>query len=153
MLCLLVILMFIGGCAGSTSGGAKIDRIVICFKNIRNEFFRIMHPNAVLTVRINGQGTAEVIVQKAIVFLILYVMVILGSALILLLLGLPVDQSFFSSLEAISNTGLGVDLAGQPTDISSFPALGKWTLAFVMLVGRLELYTVLIIFTTTFWKR
>jgi len=153
VLCLIVILMFVGGCAGSTSGGAKIDRIVICLKNIRNEFFRIMHPNAVLTVRINRQGTPDVIVQKAVVFLILYVLVIIGSALMLMLIGLPVEQSFFSSLEAISNTGLGVNLEGEPSDISAIPDLGKWTLAFVMLVGRLELYTVLIIFTTTFWRR
>ena len=153
VLCLLIILMFIGGCAGSTSGGAKVDRLVICFKNIRNEFFRIMHPNAVLTVRINGKGTPELIVQKAIVFLILYVMVILVSAICLLMLGVSTERAFMSSLEAISNTGLGVDLQGNVADMSSFPMLGKWILATVMLVGRLELYTVLIIFTTTFWRK
>lgn len=153
VLVILIILMFTGGCAGSTSGGAKIDRIVICFKNIRNEFYRIMHPNAVLTVRMNGKGTPDFVVQKAVIFLIVYVLVILGSALVLLLVGLPVERAFLGSIEAISNTGMGVQLNGVPSDISAIPNLGKWTLAFVMLVGRLELYTVLIIFTSTFWRR
>ncbi len=153
MLCVIVALIFIGGCAGSTSGGAKVDRIVVCFKNIRNEFYRIMHPNAVLTVRINGHGTSEVIVQKAIVFLILYVMIILAGGVVLLFAGIPMDRAFLAVLECISNTGLSVDLDGTPTHISALPDVAKWTLMFVMLVGRLELYTVLLIFTPIFWKR
>lgn len=153
VLCVIVALIFIGGCAGSTSGGAKVDRIVVCFKNIRNEFYRIMHPNAVLTVRINGHGTSEVIVQKAIVFLILYVMIILAGGVVLLFAGIPMDRAFLAVLECISNTGLSVDLDGTPTDISALPDVAKWTLMFVMLVGRLELYTVLLIFTPIFWRR
>lgn len=151
--CVIVALVFIGGCAGSTSGGAKIDRIVVCFKNIRNEFFRIMHPNAVLTVRMNGHGTSDVIVQKAIIFLILYVMIILAGGVVLIFTGIPMDRAFLAVLECISNTGLSVELDGTPTDISSLPALAKWTLMSVMLIGRLELYTVLLIFSPIFWKR
>ncbi|MCM1320461.1 MAG: TrkH family potassium uptake protein, partial [Muribaculaceae bacterium] len=150
---LIVTLMFIGGCAGSTSGGAKIDRIVICFKNIRNEFYRILHPNAVLTIRINGRGTSDVIVQKAMIFLVLYVLIIIVAAIVLMLIGVGVEQSFIGVLESISNTGLGVDLQGNPTSWVTTPAAAKWILSFVMLVGRLELYTVLVLFTTTFWQR
>lgn len=153
VLMLLIFLMFIGGCAGSTSGGAKIDRIVIAFKNIRNEFYRIMHPNAVLTVRINGSGTPDFIVQKAIVFLMVYVMIIVAAAITLMFLGFSSEQAFLSALESISNTGLGVNLQGVPTDLSGIVPAAKWVLAFVMLVGRLELYTVLILFTRTFWRR
>lgn len=152
-LILMMILMFIGGCAGSTSGGAKVDRFVLCVKNIRNEFYRILHPNAVLTIRMNKKGTPEMIIQKSMIFLVLYVLVILASAVTLMSLGMNVEQSFFGSLEAISNTGLGITSDGLSADWSAASDATKWVLSFVMLVGRLELYTVLILFTSTFWSR
>lgn len=151
--CLLVIMMFVGACAGSTCGGSKIDRFMVCLKNIKNEFFRIMHPNAVLTVRVNGKGTSSDIVEKAIMFLIVYVMVIGLAGTIFVCMGMNMMDAYFSALEAISNTGISVSLEGIPTDYSAFPTLGKWVLSLVMLTGRLELYTVLLLFTPTFWTR
>lgn len=152
-LSLLVLMMSVGACAGSTCGGAKIDRIVICAKNIKNEFYRMMHPNAVLTVRMNGKGTSPVIVEKAIMFLVIYVLVLGVTGTLLVCLGVPMEDAYFSALESISNTGLSVSLEGIPTLYSEFPTVAKWILALTMLIGRLELYTILLLFTRTYWKK
>lgn len=150
---LLVLMMFVGACAGSTCGGVKLDRFIICVKNIKNEFYRIMHPNAVLTVRMNGKGTDGQLVEKAIMFLIIYFIVIGVGGTLLVFMGIPMQQAYFSALESISNTGLSVSLEGIPTQYSAFPIGAKWVLSFVMLTGRLELYTILLLLTRTFWKK
>lgn len=149
----LVIMMFLGACAGSTSGGAKLDRFIVLVKFIKNEFYKIMHPNAVTTVRINGQGTSYIVVQKVLAFLFLYIFVIFAGGTALSLLGMPLRDSFFCSLSAISNTGLGTDITGLGGSFSLVPDAGKWILSFIMLTGRLELYTILLLFTSTFWKK
>lgn len=149
----LVILMFMGACAGSTSGGAKIDRIIVLFKFIKNEFYKMMHPNAVTTVSINGKGISYVAVQKVLAFLFLYIIVIIAGGSILVLTGIPLKDSFFCSLSAISNTGLGTDITGIAGNYAAIPDLAKWILAFIMLIGRLELYTILLLFTPAFWKK
>ena len=152
-LVLLLIMMIMGACAGSTSGGVKIDRIVILFKFIKNEFYKMMHPSSVTTVIINGKGTNPAIVQKTLAFIFLYVMVIGIGGLALSLMGLPLSDAFFCSLSAISNTGLGTDTTGFSGNYALVPDIAKWLLAMIMLVGRLELFTILLIFTPTFWKK
>lgn len=149
----LIIMMVMGACAGSTSGGAKIDRFIILFKFLKNEFFKMMHPSAVTTVCINGKGTPNPIVMKTLAFLFLYVIVIMTGGTIIVLTGMPLKDSFFICLSAISNTGLGTDITGVEGNYALVPDLAKWVLSFVMLTGRLELYTILIIFTTSFWKK
>lgn len=149
----LIIMMFMGACAGSTSGGAKIDRFIVLAKFLKNEFYKIMHPNAVTTVSINGKGTSYLIVQKVLAFLFLYVIVIFAGGISLVLLGLPLKDSFFCALSAISNTGLGTDITGVSGNYAYVPDAAKWILSFIMLVGRLELYTILILFTPMFWKK
>lgn len=148
----LVILMFVGACAGSTSGGAKIDRFIVLFKFLKNEFFKMMHPNAVTTVCVNGKGSSYIVVQKVLAFLFIYVMVIIAGAAVLVLIGFPLKDSFFCALSAISNTGLGTDITGINGNYSMVPPLAKWILSFIMLTGRLELFTVLLIFSRSFWK-
>lgn len=149
----LVILMFIGACSGSTSGGAKIDRIIVLLKFLKNEFFKMMHPNNVTAVAINGRGIKLGLVQKVLAFLCLYVMVIFLSGTLLVMIGVSLRESFFYSLSAISNTGLGTDTVGIGEGFSSLPDAAKWILSLVMLTGRLELYTVLLIFTPYFWNK
>lgn len=149
----LVAMMFTGACAGSTSGGAKIDRLIILFKFIKNEFYKMMHPSTVTTVVINGKGTPNAIVMKTLAFLFLYVMVIMAGTTVLVLDGMPLKDSFFVCLSAISNTGLGTDVTGFEGNFANVPALAKWVLSFIMLVGRLELYTILLLFTRPFWKK
>ncbi len=148
-----VVLMLIGACAGSTSGGAKVDRILILVRFLRNEFYKLMHPSAVTTVCINGRGTSYIVVQRVLAFLFLYVLIILGGATLLSIMGISIEESFFSVACAISNAGMGDNPTGITIDYSLMPKAAKWILSGVMLVGRLEIFTILIIFTTTFWKK
>ena len=149
----LVVMMFVGASAGSTSGGAKIDRIVILFKFLKNEFYKMMNPNAVTTVCINGKGTSYVLVQKVLAFLFMYVVVVMAGGVMLTLFGMPLVDSFFCALSAVSNTGLGTEITGLSGNYSLVPAGAKWVLAFCMLVGRLELYTILLLFSPSFWRK
>lgn len=150
---MLIIMMGIGGCAGSTSGGAKVDRFVVLYKYLKNEFYRLMHPNAVKTVSINGKGTPVPVLQKTLAFLFLYLLIIFIGGIILSIIGMPLTDSFFCSLSAISNTGVGTDITGFNGNYALVPDTAKWTLTFLMLVGRLELFTILILFTPVFWKK
>lgn len=149
----MLIFMAIGGCAGSTSGGAKVDRFIILFRFLKNEMYRTMHPSAVKTVTVNGKGTSYVIVMKVLAFLALYFIVIFIGGLLLTMLGVPFEESFFFSLSAISNAGVGTDVECGVSCFSMIPDAAKWILSFIMLTGRLELYTVLLLFTRAFWKK
>lgn len=150
---LLVIMMLSGACAGSTSGGAKIDRFVVLVKFIRNEFHKLMHPNAITTVTLNGKGTPTPILMKTLAFLCLYIGVIIIGGTVLVLFELPLKDSFFISLSAVSNTGLGTDISGINGNFGLLPNVAKWFISFLMLVGRLELFTILILFFPSFWRK
>lgn len=150
---LLVIMMVMGACAGSTSGGAKIDRFVVLFKFIKNEFHKLMHPNAITTVTLNGKGTPSPILMKTLAFLFLYVAVIVLGGVLMVIIGLPLKDGFFISLSAVSNTGLGTDITGFNGNFALIPDVGKWIVSFLMLVGRLELFTILILFFPSFWRK
>ena len=149
----LVILMFTGACSGSTSGGAKIDRIIVLLKFLKNEFFKMMHPNNVTAVTINGRSVKLSLVQKILAFLCLYMIVIFISGTLLVILGVSLRESFFYTLSAISNTGIGTDTIGIGQGFASLPDTAKWILSIVMLTGRLELYTVLLVLTPYFWQK
>lgn len=150
---LLILMLGMGGCAGSTSGGAKLDRFVVLYKFIKNEFYRLMYPNSVKTVSINGKGTPVPVLQKTLAFLFLYMLVILIGGIALSIIGLPLSDSFFCSLSAVSNTGVGTDITGLNGNYSLVPDVAKWVLTVLMLVGRLELFTVLVLLTPNFWKK
>lgn len=150
---IMVILIFTGACAGSTSGGAKLDRIIVLAKFLRNEFYKLMHPSAVTTVLMNGKGTSYVLVQKSLAFLFIYILVIMAGGTLLSLLGLSLHDSFFYALSAISNAGLGTEVSIVTQHYASVSVPAKWILALLMLIGRLELYTVLLLFTPFFWRR
>lgn len=149
----LTIMMIMGACAGSTSGGAKIDRFIILVKFLKNEFYRMMHPNAIRTVVINGKGTPQAILMKTLAFLFMYIILVTAGAVGLMICNLPLKDAFFCALSAVSNTGLGTDITGVAGNYSHVSDLAKWLLSFLMLTGRLELYTILLIFTPGFWKR
>ena len=149
----LIVMMVMGACAGSTSGGAKIDRFIVLFRFLKNEFYKMMHPNAVTTVVINEKGTPNTVLMKTLAFLFLYIIVIMVGGTALVILGLPLKDSFFISLSAISNTGLGTDITGIGGNYALVPVAGKWLLSFIMLVGRLERFTILLIFLPSFWRK
>ena len=152
-LAIIVILaiMVVGSCAGSTAGGFKIDRLVVSVRHFRNELYKIIHPNTVKTVRVNGKVLQPELVSKTNTFLLVYVVLIFIGTAILAETGVSFFDSLFMSVSALSNIGLGYGVSG-----SSFAAIsdvGKWTMSALMLLGRLELFTVLIIFTKHFWNK
>ena len=149
---IFLLLMFFGACAGSTCGGAKIDRLVVLAKNTKNELYRVIHPNAILPVRVNGKAISHEIVSKILAFILVYVMVLIAGSIILSALGLSMEEAFGSTLSCLSNIGPGASSTGPAGNYAFIPDLGKWTLSIIMLIGRLELFTVLILFTSYFWK-
>lgn len=149
----MLIFMAVGGCAGSTSGGAKIDRFIIFFKFLQNEMYRTMYPSAVKTVTVNGKGTSYIIVMKVLAFIALYFLVIFVGGFLLTVLGVDFDDSFYYALSSISNAGMGTEVQGGGTCFALLPDAAKWILSFIMLTGRLELYTILLLFTPAFWKK
>ena len=148
---ILLLLMFIGASAGSTSGGCKLDRIVFLFKNCRNEISKCVHPNRVYSVSINNRVQSPELVSKVMAFLWLYMGLIVAGGMFLVLLGMPISDSLFASLSCVGNTGLGAGVTAE--SFAEVPSLGKWVLSFLMLVGRLEIFTVLVMLTRGFWRK
>lgn len=153
VLALTFVLMFFGACAGSTSGGAKIDRILYLFKNARNELYRCIYPNAILSVKVNDKVVNPDLVSKVIAFLCIYLILIVASGTVISAAGVPIVDAFFSSFSCMSNTGLGAGVTGYGGSYDLLPDFAKWVLSFMMLVGRLEIFTVLVLFLPSFWRR
>ena len=150
----LMLLMLFGGMAGSTAGGAKIDRLVVLLKNVKNEMYKVVHSSAVTTVRLDGKSIPHMIVEKILAFLSVYLVVMVGVAVVLTLFGMPAFDALFNSLSAISNIGFGYgELTGGDDKFAMLPGVCKWLLAIEMLVGRLEIFTVLALFSPGFWKK
>jgi trk system potassium uptake protein len=150
---LIFLLMFTGGCAGSTGGGIKIVRQLLLFKNSRLEMRRLIHPKAFVPVRLNGKSVQENIIYNVLAFFIIYILIFVFSSLFMSLLGLDFETSIGSVAASLGNIGPGLGKVGPADNYSFIPDAGKWLLAFLMLLGRLELFTVLVLFTATFWKR
>lgn len=153
ILMLVFVMMFFGSCAGSTSGGAKIDRLLYFIKNMKNEIYRVLHPNSVLPVKINGRTVAPETVSKVTAFIGLYGAVIVIGSIILAMFGIPIVDSMFAAFSCVSNTGLGAGITGYGGNYDIIPDAGKWVLSILMLIGRLELFTVIVLFTPGFWRK
>lgn len=153
VLSLTFVMMFFGACAGSTSGGAKIDRILYLFKNAHNELYRCIFPNAVLSVKVNNKVVNPDLVNKVIAFLCIYMLLVVGGGMALTACGVPLIDAFFSSFSCISNTGLGAGITGFGGSYDLLPDIAKWILSLLMLTGRLEIFTVLVLFMPSFWNR
>lgn len=147
------LLMIVGACAGSTSGGMKCIRIVILWRITRNEFKRLLHPNAVLPVRINKQVIPNTLQSTVLAFCFLFVLIVFTCTLILLGLGLPFMEALGVVVSSIGNTGPGLGAFGPAYSFNALPDLAKWISAMLMLLGRLELFTILLMFTPNFWKK
>ncbi len=153
-LALVFLMMFFGACAGSTAGGAKIDRMIFLIKNTKNEFYRALHPNSITTVRINNKVIPYGVVSKVIAFLCLYVIIIVvGSVALTALDNISIFDAFFATISAMSNIGFGAGYTGVGGSFADVSDIGKWILSFIMMTGRLELFTFLIIFTKDFWTK
>ena len=146
-------LMFLGACSGSTTGGFKCIRGVMVFKVLRNEFRKILHPNAVLPVKVNGQTVSQQKLTTLLAFFAIFTFMVLITATIMIVAGIDNTNAITIALSCISNVGptLGTQI-GPEMSWSELPEYIKWTCSFLMLVGRLEIMSVLVIFTRAFWK-
>lgn len=150
---LTLIVMAIGASAGSTSGGIKIIRIMVLLKNTVNELYRQIHPKAIVPVRINRHVISFDLVSKVLAFVFVYGLLAIFSILILVSVGVDFDTSIGSVITCLSNVGPGLGATGPAGSFAIIPPVGKWFLSFLMLIGRLELFTILLLFTPAFWKK
>ncbi|MFD1293539.1 TrkH family potassium uptake protein [Lutibacter holmesii] len=150
---LMFSLFFIGGSAGSTSGGVKIVRHIIIIKNSILEFKKLLHPNAILPVRYDGSGIPQNIAFNILSFFVLYMGIFIVSSVILAVFGLDFISAMGAAASSLGNIGPAVGTVSPVDNFSHLSVPAKWTCSFLMLIGRLELFTVLILFTPFFWKK
>lgn len=149
----LFLLMFIGGSAGSTGGGIKIARQILLLKNSALEFKRMIHPQAVIPVRFNGRAVSPEIIHLVMAFFLFYILTFFAGTFILALMGLDFDTSIGATIATLGNIGPGIGHVGPVDNYAFLPDMAKWLSSFLMLLGRLELFTVIILFSPSFWKK
>lgn len=150
---LIFVLMFFGGSAGSTGGGVKIIRVLLIMKNSYLEVKRLIYPNAVIPVKLNERPVPQQIVGNVLAFVFIYVLILIISVVVISSMGYDIDTSFGAAAATLGNIGPGIGLVGPVGDYAHFPDFGKWFLSFLMLLGRLELFTVLVLLAPAFWRK
>jgi trk system potassium uptake protein TrkH len=153
MIMLFFILFFTGAMAGSTSGGIKLIRHLVFLKNSLLEFKRILHPNAVIPLKLNGQVVKPKIMTHILVFLLVYLFLFVFGSIFLSMQGIDFVTAAGASATSLGNVGPGIGQVGPVDNFAWLPDASKLLLAFFMLLGRLELFTILVLFTPYFWKR
>ena len=150
----LMIIFFTLQCAmaGSTSGGIKMDRIVIFFKALKRRFRQVLHPNAVFPLVVDGKKLDDNAVSLAVLYITGYIFIVFVSSMLLTLLGVDPLSAFSGSAAAMGNVGPGLSTVGSLENYSQIPDAGKWLLGFVMLLGRLEIYGLVVFFFPQTWK-
>lgn len=149
----LLALMFVGGCAGSTGGGMKVARVIVVLKLILNEITRLIHPNALLPVRLGDQVVPREVITNVLSFFALFVLVFAGGVLMMTALGLDIVSAIGAVAATLGNIGPGLGATGPTDHFGALPAAGKWLLAGLMLLGRLELYTVVVLLSPAYWRK
>jgi len=150
---LFFIMMFIGASAGSTAGGVKIVRHVILFKNSFLEMKRLLHPSAIIPVRFNNKAISQDITFNVLAFIMIYILVFTIGALTMSLIGVDFITAVGSVASTLGNVGPGIGNVGPSYSFSAIPTVGKWFLSFLMLLGRLELFTIMMLLTPYFWRK
>jgi len=147
---LLLLLSFIGGCAGSTAGGVKVIRVLLLYKQGRREIVRLIHPQALLSLKLAGKPIPDGVIHAVWAFFSFYIVSFVVLSLIVTATGLDWVTAFSAVAACLNNLGPGLgDVAANYAGVGTF---AKWILCFTMLLGRLELFTVLVLFTATFWR-
>ena len=146
-------LMLTGACAGSTAGGIKWVRLAIIMKNGVAEFQRRIHPNAIIPVKLNEKNVPQQTINNIMAFLIFYIFIIVVTVIIFSATGVNFDESIGAAVSAIGNVGISIGQFGPAGTYAEFPTVAKWVMSFVMLVGRLEIFTVLLLFTRALWRK
>lgn len=150
---ILVMLMFVGACAGSTGGGFKVSRLVILCKTVRKELHIYLHPNAVKKVKMDGKSIPHEIVRSTNIFLIVYVLIFSVSVLLIGFDNFDLVTNFTAVAATFNNIGPGLELVGPTQNFSLFSSFSKCVLIFDMLAGRLEIFPLLLLFKPDTWKR
>lgn len=149
----LFLLFFVGGMAGSTGGGVKVVRHVLLFKNSFKEIKQLVHPQALLPIRLNGQVVPTEVMRNVLSFIVLYFALAAFGTAVLAFVGLDLLSAFGATISCVGNIGPAFGTLGPAENYAHIPAAGKWVLALLMMAGRLEIFTVLILFAPTFWRR
>ncbi|WP_167619912.1 TrkH family potassium uptake protein [Maribellus sediminis] len=149
---LIFALFFFGGSAGSTGGGIKIMRIVVLAKNGYYELKRLIHPHAIIPVKFNRHSVDSKIVTNVLAFFMLYMVIFFVSTIIFTLIEPDMESSMGAVATSLGNIGPGLGSVGPAENFFHIKPIGKWFLSFLMLLGRLELFTVLVLFSPSFWK-
>ena len=150
---ILVALMFVGGCAGSTAGGVKVARVVILEKASAGELRRMLHPNAVPSIRFEGKTLSDRHIRGVCLFFVMYMAIFTVSCLLVSLEQMDLVTVFTAMATCINNVGPGLEIVGPIGNFSSFSAFSKLLLSFDMLVGRLEIFPMLLLFAPSIWRR
>ena len=150
---ILFFLMFTGASSGSTSGGIKWVRLAIIFKNSHAEFKRRIHPNAIIPVKLNGKPVPQQTINNVVAFMIIYVLVIVLTVVAFCACGIGFDEAIGTTVSAIGNVGISIGSYGPMGTYADFPTVAKWIMTFLMMVGRLEIFTVLLLFSPSLWKK
>ena len=150
---ILFMLFFVGGSAGSTGGGVKVIRILVLIKNSLLEFRRLLHPQAILPVRLNHKIVPNKIVFVVISFFLFYISTFAIGAVVMTFFGLDFQTAIGASASSLGNVGPALGSLGPTENYAQIPTAGKWFLSFLMLLGRLEIFTVLIVFSPSFWRK
>ena len=148
----IFILMFLGGSTGSTSGGIKMARHLVFYKKIRETFRQLIHPNAVVSIKLNGSIVNEHNRHTILTFISWYLLVFVIGTMVLILIGIDGETAAGATITTMGGIGPGIGTVGPASNFFHLPESGKIVLIFLMLLGRLELYTVLILFTPAYWK-
>ena len=146
----LILLSFIGGCAGSTAGGIKVIRIVLLYRQWRREIIRLIHPNAMLPLKLGGKPVSDSVSNAVWGFFSLYMLSFAVLGVVMSATGQDWVTAFSAVAACLNNLGPGLGEVAQ--NYSSINMPGKWVLCFSMLLGRLELFTLLVLFSTAFWR-
>ena len=146
-------LFFSGGSAGSTSGGIKVMRHIVMLKNSFLEFKKALHPNAIIPVRYDGRAVSHTIVFNIISFFIIYMLIFIMASVTLTLLGLDFTSALGAAASSLGNIGPAIGSVSPVDNFTHLSCAAKWFCSFLMLIGRLELFTVLILFTPFFWRK
>lgn len=149
---ILVLLMFIGGCAGSTSGGIKVSRLVILFKTVVKELNSYIHPKSIVKLKMDGKQVEHEVIRSVNVYFITFMIIFTSSVLLVSLEGTDLITSFTAVAATLNNVGPGLELVGPTENFGHFTLFTKWVLIFDMLAGRLELFPLLILFHSGVWK-
>lgn len=151
--CILLMLMVVGACAGSTGGGMKVSRVLILLKSVRQELKRMLHPKSVNLVKVNGKKVGDGTIHNVYIYFIAYIAIFIGSVLIVALNNFDFATTFSSVLTTMNNIGPGIAAVGPVENFAAFSPLSKIVFCLDMLIGRLEIFPFLVLFSPDLWRR